>query len=88
MKIAVIGCGYWGSHLLRNFNQSPNWELAYACDSDSKQLEKVSAMYPNAKAIANYEEIMADSSIDAVAIATPVHTKKTGITTTHRRNIL
>ncbi len=74
MKIAVIGCGYWGNHLLRNFNQSPNWELAYACDSDTKQLEKISAMYPNATATADYSEIMADDTIDAVAIATPVNT--------------
>ena len=74
MKIAVIGCGYWGTHLLRNFFQSKDWELAYACDTDQKHLDKVKTMYPNAKTTTDYAEVMKDSSIDAVAIATPVNT--------------
>lgn len=74
MKIAVIGCGYWGTHLLRNFEQSKDWTLAYACDKDLEQLQKVKELYPNVKTSTDIADIINDSSIDAVAIATPVQT--------------
>ena len=74
MKVAVIGCGYWGKHLVRNFNSSNEWELKYLCDIDKKHLSKMSGQYPNAVPTDNYDEILKDDEIDAVAIATPVFT--------------
>ncbi|MDX9790612.1 MAG: Gfo/Idh/MocA family oxidoreductase [Candidatus Kapaibacterium sp.] len=74
LKIAVIGCGYWGNHIIRNFNSSPLWELVYICDTDEKHLKKLAAMYPSAKAIRDSNIIFSDSNIDAVVIATPVST--------------
>lgn len=72
MKVALVGCGYWGSHLLRNFYQSESWELAYICDTDGNQLKKVISMYPHVTATSDYDDIINDADIDAVVIATPV----------------
>ncbi|MDT8446013.1 MAG: Gfo/Idh/MocA family oxidoreductase [bacterium] len=75
MKIAVIGYGYWGPNLVRNFSWTPGVEVAYVCDLDPKQLAKVSAMFPNVgKTTTNYQEVLDDPSIEAVAISTPVQT--------------
>lgn len=72
MNIAVIGCGYWGSHILRNFNNSESWNLTIACDLDKKQLNKVKSQYPNVELTSNPADIFKRDDIDAVAIATPV----------------
>ncbi len=74
MKVAVIGCGYWGSHLLRNFYQAREWEIAAACDLDSARLEKVSGMYPGIAVSDHAADVFANENIEAVAIATPVFT--------------
>lgn len=72
MNVAVIGCGYWGRHIVRNFNNSQKWNLKYICDLDAEKLNNFAAQYRNAKATNNPEDIFLDNSIDAVAIATPV----------------
>jgi len=72
MNVGVIGCGYWGNHILRNFNTSEYWNLTSACDLDEKQLEKVSKQYPNVKLSSNPSDLFNDESIDAISIATPV----------------
>lgn len=74
LKVAVVGCGYWGSHLLRNFNNSEEWDLAYLCDIDQNHLNKLSKLYPNQKLTSNYQDILDDDTIDAVVIATPSNT--------------
>ncbi len=74
MKAAVIGCGYWGKHLLRNFYTSDRWELAIACDSDAGQLAAPEKSYPRIRCTTNAADVFADPSVDAVAIATPVDT--------------
>ncbi len=72
LKVAVIGCGYWGTHVLRNFNNSPLWELAWMSDTDETQIAKARKNYPKAKTTKDYQDILNDEDIDAVAIATPV----------------
>lgn len=73
LKIGVIGCGYWGNHILRNFNSSSNWDLAWACDNNQSQIDKVKLTYPLTKFTLDYSDILNDVSIDAIAISTPVH---------------
>ncbi len=74
MNVAVVGCGYWGNHVIRNFNSSKDWNLMYICDTDDNHLQKMSQKYPNVKATDNFNKILLDDKIDAVAIATPVFT--------------
>lgn len=72
MKIAVIGCGYWGNHLLRNFYQSDLWQLVAACDTDGKQLNKTKNSFPNIITSTNLDDILNIEGLDAIAISTPV----------------
>jgi predicted dehydrogenase len=74
LNVAVIGCGYWGPNLLRNFSQIPDCQVKACCDLDEKKLARMKTLYPAITTIRSYEEILADASIDAVAIATPVRT--------------
>lgn len=74
LKVGVIGCGYWGPNLIRNFNSLPDVELAYICDLDEARLAHVGLMYPNTKKVMDYREILEDSSIDAVVVATTMST--------------
>jgi len=72
--MAVIGCGYWGPNLIRNFNNLPNVELVSISDLDPIRLEHVGALYPLTRKTTNYREIVDDPTIDAVVVATPVST--------------
>lgn len=72
MNIAVIGCGYWGPNLIRNFNQLASCEMVACCDLSEDNLKRVGSLYSNILVTTNYQEITQDPEIDAVAIATPV----------------
>jgi UDP-2-acetamido-3-amino-2,3-dideoxy-glucuronate N-acetyltransferase len=71
-KIAVIGAGYWGKNLVRNFYELN--ALAAICDSDAGQLRAFQVQYPGVRTVARFSEVLADRSIQAVAIATPAET--------------
>jgi len=72
--VGVIGCGYWGPNLVRNFNQLPISRVKYCCDLDDSRLQHMKSLYPNVIVTKNYEDLIADPEVDAVAIATPVST--------------
>lgn len=72
-KVGVIGCGYWGPKLARNFNDLPDCELAWASDLSRERLTHVKNLYPRIQVTQDYRELLA-SDVDAVAIATPVST--------------
>ncbi len=74
VKLAVIGCGYWGPNLVRNFSQLPQVQVKYVCDRDKKRLAWVKNLYPHVEVITDYKKIIKDSSLEAVAIATPAST--------------
>ena len=74
MKIAVIGCGYWGPNLIRNFVQAKNIEELICCDLDQKRLDRMKTLYPSVKVQSDYKELLQMPDLDAVAIATPVKT--------------
>jgi predicted dehydrogenase len=71
-QVAVVGLGYWGPNLARNFDELG--ALAALCDLDETLRERYDARYPSARAYADYNELLADESIDGVVIATPVPT--------------
>ena len=74
MNIGIIGLGYWGPNLVRNFAQMVGVNIKYICDLNPKTLENVKNKYHLAAATLDYREILDDPTVDAVAIATPVST--------------
>jgi predicted dehydrogenase len=74
INVAVIGAGYWGPNLIRNFVACPDTKLVAVCDKDPQRLAKVITNYPNVAAFHDVDELFAQQDIDAVAIATPVGT--------------
>jgi len=74
MKIAVIGCGYWGPNLVRNFVQSNQVRELICCDLDQKRLDHMKNLYPSVKVLSDYKELLKMPDLDGVAIATPVKT--------------
>lgn len=74
LNVAVIGAGYWGSNLIRNFARCPRTHLAAVCDQDPERLRKTLAGYSDTRACTSLNQVLDDPSIEAVAIATPVRT--------------
>jgi predicted dehydrogenase len=71
-KVGLAGLGYWGPNLARNFDELA--ELAWLCDLSDEQRARISSRYPDARLTANFDEMLADDSVDAVVVATPVVT--------------
>jgi predicted dehydrogenase len=71
-RVAVVGCGYWGPNLVRNFCASKGMEVAAICDLDTTRLAELAMRYPVGRATTEFDEILSDATVDAVAIATPV----------------
>jgi len=74
IKLGVIGCGYWGPNLIRNFNENYHTCLKYACDLDKERLERIKLRYPSVIPTRNYKDLLKDKDLQVIAIATPVHT--------------
>ncbi len=72
IKVGVIGYGYWGPNLVRNFMTNQDTRVVAVCDQDEGRLKKVQALYPGVTVTTLSEDLIADSEVDAVVIATPV----------------
>jgi predicted dehydrogenase len=73
-SVGVVGLGYWGPNLARNFDQLPDAELTWLCDASEDALERVGAGFPSARTTSSLDDLLADDSLDAVVVATPVPT--------------
>ena len=74
LRVAVIGAGYWGPNLVRNFFEAPGSEAVAVCDLSAERLEAIRKRYPSVRTTRDHRELFADESIDAICIATPVST--------------
>ncbi|HZN88886.1 MAG TPA: Gfo/Idh/MocA family oxidoreductase [Thermoleophilaceae bacterium] len=74
VRVGVVGLGYWGPNLARNFHGLPGCELTWICDDSAERLEQVGARLPGARRTTSLDELLAAEDVDAVAIATPVPT--------------
>lgn len=74
LNMAVVGYGYWGTNLVRNFEELPCVNLHTVVEPDPARCERVQQRYRGVRTVSALEDILDDSSIDAVAIATPVET--------------
>ena len=72
MKVAVIGAGYWGKNLVRNFDSLG--VLGAICDSREQTLKEFEKNYPRALTTDSFPSILDNTSIDAIAIASPAET--------------
>jgi predicted dehydrogenase len=74
LRVAVAGLGYWGPNIARNLAALPGVELAWCCDALEQNRARAATMFPRTRFTGDLEEVLADDSVDAVAIATPVPT--------------
>ncbi len=74
INIAIIGYGYWGPNLVRNFNAAGSCKVKWVSDLRTERLDAVSRLYPGIKVTQQIDDLFADKELDAVVIATPVHT--------------
>ncbi len=72
LKIGVIGYGYWGPNVVRNFYNTPNASVVSVCDLNVKSLQRVRKTYPSMTVTNNPADILTSPDIDAVAIVTPI----------------
>jgi predicted dehydrogenase len=74
MRLGVAGLGYWGPNLARNFAALPDCELAWVCDADPAAVHRVAAGFPGVRSTTALEDLLDDSRLDAIVLATPVPT--------------
>lgn len=72
INLGIVGLGYWGPNLVRNFSEVDNCYVAMACDSDERRLKPIKRRYPYIEATTKYKDLVDAKEIDAIAIATPV----------------
>jgi predicted dehydrogenase len=72
--VGVVGLGYWGPNLARNFDRLPGGELTWLCDSSEEALERWGTAFPSARTTTQLDDLLSDGALDAVVIATPVPT--------------
>ncbi len=74
IRVGVIGYGYWGPNLVRNFMAAPGSAVAAVCDLREERLAPLRKLYSGVKTVTNCVDLINDPEIDAVVIATPVST--------------
>ena len=72
LRVGVVGLGYWGPNLARNFDLLPDSQLAWICDASQEVAARWGATFPQARVATDLDELLGDPELDAVAVATPV----------------
>jgi predicted dehydrogenase len=74
IKVGVIGYGYWGPNLVRNFMEAPGSTVVAVCDLRAERLVQLNARYPTIKTLTDCRQLFEDPEIDSIVVATPVST--------------
>jgi predicted dehydrogenase len=74
IRMGVIGYGYWGPQIVRNFNSTEDCEVVLVCDKRQESLRRLTHAYPTLQATSDLRDILCSPNIDAVAVVTPVWT--------------
>jgi len=74
IRVGVVGLGYWGPNLARNFAAIPGCEVTWLCDASADARERLAGAHPGARTTAELRELLDDPKLDAVVLATPVPT--------------
>jgi predicted dehydrogenase len=72
--VAVVGAGYWGPNLVRNFFDTADCRMLTVCDASPARLAEMKRRYPSVAGTTSFDDLLADPAIDAIALATPVET--------------
>jgi predicted dehydrogenase len=72
VQVAVVGLGYWGPNLARNFDRLPSASLRWICDASDASRARWTPQFPDSRVTADLDEVLADPELDAVAVATHV----------------
>ncbi|MFL5894577.1 MAG: Gfo/Idh/MocA family protein [Thermoleophilaceae bacterium] len=72
VSVGVVGLGYWGPNLARNFDRLAETELRWICDASDEARDRWAAQFGNARVASDADELLADPQLDAVVVATPV----------------
>jgi predicted dehydrogenase len=72
IAVGVVGYGYWGPNIVRNFKSLPDCILRAVCDLSEERLRHLNTLYPELEGVTDYTHFLADSTLDAVVIAAPV----------------
>src|SRR5208283_30521 len=74
IRIGVVGFGYWGPNIVRNFQGVDHCKVVAVCDTDPRALQRIRHAYPNLKDTNDPSHLLASAEVDAVAVITPVWT--------------
>ena len=74
VPVGVVGLGYWGPNLVRVIHESAAAEAAWICDVRAEVLDALGRRFPAVRQTQDFDELLADESVDAVAVVTPVST--------------
>ena len=74
LNIGVVGLGYWGPNLARNFDSLADCHLKTVCDLSVERLKHITSLYPSVTGEKDFEKLLQDSELDAIVIATAVRT--------------
>jgi predicted dehydrogenase len=72
IKVGVIGCGYWGPNLVRNFRSLPDCQLKMMSDLNEQRLAHLKSLYPEVHGVTDYRHLLNGSGLDAIVVATSV----------------
>src|SRR5437870_2306643 len=72
INVGVVGCGYWGPNLIRNFKSLPDCNLKLMCDVDAQRLKHLKTLYPDVESEMEYPHMLNGAGLDAIVIATSV----------------
>jgi predicted dehydrogenase len=70
--VGVVGCGYWGPNLVRNFKGLTNCHLRAMCDTSEARLKHMRSLYADVEGITDFDHLLNGVGLDAVVVATPV----------------
>ena len=72
INVGVIGCGYWGPNLIRNFKSLPGCKVKAVCDLSEDRLRHIKSLHPEVECMSDFQDMLDHAELDAVVIATPV----------------
>ena len=76
LKVGVIGAGYWGPNLVRNFSEAPGADVVAVADLDPERLGALHKRFPAVRTTTSYRELLDDPAIDAICVVTPISTHR------------